>query len=194
MTVTATAYFSSLSILLNNTQVSDQQGSIISLDGGLNQIVELLISVRSSAGKVMVIGNGGSAAIANHMHNDLCKVIGVRALTFYETPMLTAFSNDHGYECVFERNIELWAKSKDLLIAISSSGNSENILRAVQASIERECWVVTLSGFQADNPLRKSGHYNIYTPANEYGFVEAAHSVITHLITDAGMVVRTSDQ
>ena len=75
----------------------------------------------------------------------------MRALTFYETPLLTAYSNDHGYECAFERLVKLWANKEDMLIAISSSGKSENILRAVQVSLERECWIVTLSGFQHDN-------------------------------------------
>ena len=179
------SFFSKVHQLLLNTQASDQNGISLSMDEGAARAVELILSIRSAEGKVMVIGNGGSAAIANHMHNDLCKAIKVRALTFYETPLLTAYSNDHGYEIAFEQLVKLWADRGNMLVAISSSGKSENILRAVQVALERECCVVTLSGFQADNPLRKLGNYNFYVPSLEYGCVESAHAILTHFLTDS---------
>ena len=139
----------------------------------------------------MIIGNGGSAAIASHMHNDLCKAVGIRAIIFNEPSLLTALSNDHGYGCVFERPIELWADSGDLLLAISSSGQSENILRAVRASLAPGCQVITLSGFKSDNPLRGMGHLNFYVPAQDYGLVELVHSGLTHFLTDRSMTSQT---
>jgi len=186
----ATAYFHKLSELLLSTQVTDRHDKVLSLDEGTNRAVDLILSVRSASGKVMLIGNGGSAAIAIHMQNDLCKAVGVRAIVFYETPMLTALSNDHGYGCVFERPIELWANTGDLLLAISSSGQSENILRGVRTSLARGCQIITLSGFGADNPLRYMGHLNFYAPSQVYGYVEAAHSVLAHFLTDCAMMSR----
>ena len=184
----ATSYFHKVSELLQSTQVSDGQGAVLSLDEGANRVVDLILSARSASGQVVVIGNGGSAAIASHMQNDLCKAVGVRALAFYESPLLTALANDHGYRCVFERPVELWANSGDLLVAISSSGQSENILRAVRASVARGCQVTTLSGFSADNPLRRMGDVNFYVPSQVYGYVEAAHSVLAHFLTDSAMM------
>ena len=180
----ATSYLQHLSELLQGTRVTDQQGTVLSLDEGINKAVALVLSVKAASGKVMVIGNGGSAAIASHVQNDLCKAVGVRAMVFYEAPLLTALSNDHGYGCVFEHGVQLWADTGDLLVAISSSGQSENILRAVRASVARGCQVITLSGFRADNPLRRMGHLNLYVSSQNYGYVEAAHSVLTHLLTD----------
>ena len=187
----ATSYFRKLFDLLQSTQVTDREGTPLSLDEGVNRAIDLILSLRSASGKVMLIGNGGSAAIASHMHNDLCKAVGVRAITFGEPPLLTALSNDHGYKCVFERPVELWANTGDLMVAISSSGRSENILRAVRASAARGCQVITLSGFSADNPLRRMGHLNLYVPSQVYGFVESVHSVLAHVLTDYAMMSRS---
>lgn len=184
------AYFHTVSELLLNLQVTNQHGAVLSLDEGTTRAVDMILSVRSTSGKVMLIGNGGSAAIASHMQNDLCKGVGVRAIVFSEPPLLTALSNDHGYECVFERPVELWTDTGDLLLAISSSGQSENILRAVRASLARGCQVIALSGFKADNPLRRMGHLNFYVPSQVYGYVELVHSALAHFLTDCAMMSR----
>jgi len=135
--------------------------------------------------KVMLIGNGGSAAIVSHMHNDLCMSVGVRAVVFHELPLLTALTNDHGYECVFARPLELWADPGDVLFAFSSGGRSTNILGAVRAALARDCQVITLSGFKPDNPLRGMGLLNFYVPSQSYGYVETAHSALAHFLTDS---------
>jgi D-sedoheptulose 7-phosphate isomerase len=182
-----TSYLHKLSELLLSTCVTDQYDRGLRLDEGTRKAIELLLQVKSTSRKAMVIGNGGSAAIASHTQNDLCKAVGLRAVGMYEVPLLTALSNDYSYEDVFEREIEFWADKGDLLIAISSSGRSENILRAVRTALQHECSVITLSGFQADNPLRRMGHLNFYVPAETYGYVETAHAVLTHLFTDYAM-------
>ena len=180
----ATSYFKCLYDLLRSAQVTDGRGAVLSLDEGANKAVGMILSVKSGSRKVMVIGNGGSAAIASHMKSDLCRSVGVRAMTFSEAPLLTALANDYGYECVFERSVKLWAGAGDLLVAISSSGQSENILRAVQAAAAQGCQIITLSGFRADNPLRRLGGLNFYIPSPDYGYVELAHSALTHFLTD----------
>jgi len=180
----ATSYFKNLNDLLLRAQVTDGHGAVLSLDEGASKAVEIILSVESGSGKVMVIGNGGSAAIASHMKSDLCRSVGVRAVTFSEAPLLTALANDYGYGCVFERSVKLWAGTGDLLVAISSSGQSENILRAVEAAAAQGCQIITLSGFRADNPLRRLGGLNFYIPSQDYGYVELAHSALTHFLTD----------
>lgn len=184
----ATSYVRSLSDVLLSTQVTDGNGTRLPLDEQANKVVDMILAVKSAGKKVMLVGNGGSAAIASHMHNDLCKSVGVRAIVFHELPLLTALTNDHCYECVFERPLELWGDPGDLLFAVSSSGQSENILRAAQAALARGCQVITLSGFNSGNQLRGMGHLNFYVPSQSYGYVEMAHSVLAHFLTDCAAI------
>ena len=141
--------------------------------------------VLKNEGKVMLVANGGSAAVASHMHNDISKACGIRALVFTETPLLTALSNDNGYESAYETTTQLWAQPDDLLIAISSSGKSENTLRAARAARSAGAGVITLSGFEPDNPLRTIGDLNFYVQSGHYGLVETSHAAISHYLTDA---------
>jgi len=183
-----TDYFQKLSELLLGLQVTDGDGTVLSLNEATDKAVDMILRVKQASRKVMLIGNGGSAAIASHMQNDLCKAVGVRAIVFNEPSLLTAFSNDYGYECVFEQPVKLWADTGDVLLAISSSGRSENIIRGVRASLAQGCQVITLSGFNADNPLRHMGHLNFYVSSQVYGYVELVHSVLTHFLTDCAMM------
>jgi D-sedoheptulose 7-phosphate isomerase len=137
-----------------------------------------------SAKKVIIIGNGGSAAIASHMQNDLCKACGIRAMVLTEAPLLTALSNDDHYMKVYAKLTDLWIDKGDLLIAISSSGESHNIIGAAITARLNNANVITLSGFKMDNPLRRKGAVNFYIPSMDYGVVELSHSIITHYLTD----------
>jgi len=103
--------------------------------------------------------------------------------------LLTALTNDHGYECVFDRPIGLWADPLDTLIAVSTSGESLNILRGVKSAVDRGCRVLTMSGFQPTNRLRQLGELNVYVPAPSYGYVELTHSVLAHCLTDLAMTM-----
>jgi len=137
-----------------------------------------------NAKKVIVIGNGGSAAIASHMQNDLCKACGIRAMVLTETSLLTALSNDLNYNEAYPELVKLWADKGDTLVAISSSGKSENIIKSCRIAKQKGCSVITLSGFSTNNHLRKEGDVNFYIPSMDYGVVELSHSIITHYITD----------
>lgn len=189
-----TGYFQKLSELLLGLQVTSGDGTVLLLDEATDKAVDMILRVKEPSQKVMLIGNGGSAAIASHMQNDLCKAVGVRAIVFNEPSLLTAFSNDYGYECVFEHPVKLWADTSDLLLAISSSGQSKNILRGVRASLVRGCQIITLSGFSADNPLRRMGHLNFYVSSKAYGYVELVHSVLTHFLTDCAMMSQSEKE
>ena len=183
----ATLYTARLNDLLLGTKVTDSDRTEIELDSGVDKAVDVILDIYDSSEKAMVIGNGGSAAIASHMQNDLCKAVGVKSLVFNEQPLLTALANDNRYGSVFEYPINIWAQQNDLLIGISSSGESENILRGARIAKTRGCRLITFSGFSMDNQLRKLGDINFYTPSSEYGYVEVVHSALTHMITDMAM-------
>ena len=187
----AADYLRRVSRLMLDTQVTDRGGAPLALDEGAEAAVQMVLSLARSSRKAMLIGNGGSAAIVSHIQNDLCKAVGVQALVFTEQPLLMALANDDGYETVFEMPVRLWAQPGDLMIGVSSSGGSENILRAVRASQEKGCGVITLTGFSPDNPLRRLGNLNFYVESDVYGHVESAHAALTHFLTDrAASLVR----
>jgi D-sedoheptulose 7-phosphate isomerase len=188
MTQDITSFFTELNRILAHTEVTDRQGNLLGLDKGAEQAVNMILETSRCGAKVMAMGNGGSAAIASHFHNDLCKAAGIRSLAFYDTPLLTALANDHGYACVFERPLEMWAEKQDLAVIISSSGESENILRAGASASRIGCRIITFSGFNTDNSLRKLGDINFYLSSKSYGFVEVGHSVIAHFLTDQAML------
>lgn len=130
--------------------------------------------------RVIFVGNGGSAAIASHMAIDYSKNGGVRALALNDPAALTCLANDFGYEQVFAKQIEYQAQSGDVAVLISSSGKSRNMLFAAQSARSAGCLVITLSGFDRDNPLRKLGEVNFYVPSRDYGVVEISHLAILH--------------
>jgi D-sedoheptulose 7-phosphate isomerase len=137
--------------------------------------------------RLFFIGNGGSAGICSHLAVDFSKNGGMRALALNDSSMLTCIGNDYGYEHVFEKQIEWQARSGDIVIAISSSGRSANILNGVKAARAQGSAVYTLSGFGADNPLRKTGDVNFYLADLSYGIVEIGHLTILHMVLDLEM-------
>ena len=122
------------------------------------------------------------------------RTAGLRALAFNDPSALTCLGNDLGYENVFAKQLEFHARPGDLLIAISSSGMSPNILGAVKEARARGCKVVTYSGFSESNALRRTGDVNFYVRGQdkEYGFVEVAHLALCHAVLDIDMGWGTS--
>jgi D-sedoheptulose 7-phosphate isomerase len=134
--------------------------------------------------RVFVIGNGGSAAIASHVAIDLMRA-GIAAMTLSDIAAMTCLTNDHGYERVFSDQISLHGAKDNVLIAISSSGKSKNILRCCDvAKFFKKMKVITFSGFDVINELRRLGDINFWTPSKAYGHIELAHQTILHAITD----------
>jgi D-sedoheptulose 7-phosphate isomerase len=177
-------HFNTLYHLQLNTIITDQQGKTIQLDEGFKRYIECVKSIRSHRNKLIMIGNGGSAGVASHLAIDYSKNGRLHAITLSDPSALTCLSNDYGYEHVFEKQIEYHANQGDVLIAISSSGNSENILNAVAAAKAMGCTVITFSGFDTMNRLSQLGYLNFYVPSKEYGFVEVAHLSLGHAMLD----------
>ena len=134
--------------------------------------------------KVIVVGNGGSAAMASHVAVDFTKAAGIRAVNFNEADLITCFANDYGYEHWVEKSLEAYADKGDLAILISSSGKSQNILNAAEKANEMGMSVITISGFLTDNPLRKLGDLNLWVDSTEYNIVEMTHHVWLVAIID----------
>ncbi|MBX2902827.1 MAG: SIS domain-containing protein [Chitinophagales bacterium] len=172
---------------LEQTAVSNQNGTSILLENAVAAIVAQLQALQQHNRKLMLVGNGGSAGITSHMALDFWKNGKVKATAFNDASLLTAIANDYSYPEVFAKPIETFAEAGDMLFAISASGNSPNILNAAKAAIERNCTVVTFSGFSQENKLRGLGDFNFYVPAFSYGLVETLHAHLIHLLLDAKM-------
>ena len=149
----------------------------------LRYVIDAFLRAHDTGCKVMLVGNGGSAAIASHIAVDLSKNAGIRATAFNDASALTCLANDYGYEDVFRKQVLYYGVRGDVLVAISSSGRSPNILRAADAA-RSLMPVFTFSGFEADNPLRQMGDLNFYVPSNSYGLVETAHQLLLHYVVD----------
>lgn len=159
----------------------------------IKKVVGILDSARKKGSRIYLIGNGGSAAIASHFANDLNKtVLGhkgdkntkrFQAICLSDNvPVLTAWANDVGYEKIFSEQLKNFAKPKDILIAISSSGNSSNIIEAVKIARKLSLAVIGFVGF-AGGKLMEMADAKIFVPSFEYSIVESAHESICHLIT-----------
>ena len=151
---------------------------------GLEKLVSIFAGVKRAEGNVFFIGNGGSAGIAMHMTADFLKNGKMRAVNMYNPATLTCLGNDFGIEFIFSKQLELLARPGDLLVAISSSGNSPNILRGIKVAKGKGCKVITLTGFREDNKARQLGDFNVYVPSMEYGIVESVHNIILQQVVD----------
>lgn len=138
---------------------------------------KLIANVKSSGKKLIIVGNGGSAAMASHVCVDFVKVAGIRAVNFNEADLITCFANDYGYENWLSQALNSYADPGDLLIAISSSGASKNILESLKKAREMNLKTITLSGFKSDNMSRGMGDVNFWVDSTEYNTVEMVHHI-----------------
>ncbi len=141
-------------------------------------------------GKILLFGNGGSAADAQHIAAELVgrykkdrEALAAIALTT-DTSAITAIGNDYGYEYVFVRQIEALAKKEDMLIGISTSGNSENVLRALHKGKEIGCKTIGLSG-KGGGKMDRVCDLNIVIPSNDTARIQEMHIMIGHIISEA---------
>ena len=172
---------------LSSTQATDAAGNPLSVDEAIDRVHAAMRRLVRTPNKVMFVGNGGSAGIAGHLAIDFAKNGGVRSVTFNDASSLTCLGNDLGYDQVFAKQVEMQGLPGDVLIAISSSGQSPNILKAVAQAKAIDCACITLSGFKPGNTLRTLGSVNFYVASDVYGFVETAHQAILHAILDTAM-------
>ena len=150
----------------------------------IDKSVELILECKKNNGKVFIVGNGGSSSIASHVSVDFVKVANIPSDTFNNVNLITCFSNDYGHDNWVKEAIRAYTNKNDMLILISSSGTSKNIVNAAKYCKENRISLITMSGFNIDNPLSKLGNINIHIPSNKYNFIEMAHHIILVSIVD----------
>ena len=150
----------------------------------LLKIKLLFQNTSKKGGKVILAGNGGSAAMASHMAVDITKNAGIRAVTFNEYDLITTLANDFGYENWIAKAIQFYHNPKDVIVLISASGQSLNVINAAIKSKEFELPVITFSGMSPHNPLRKQGDINLWVDSNIYNIVEMTHQIWLLAIVD----------
>lgn len=170
--------------LLAGSEFTDAGGTRLSLEDGIARAMQMLRAARERSNSVYLVGNGGSAGIASHATTDFVNVAKLRAQTVHDSSLLTCMANDYGYENAFARILSHLAGRDDVLVAISSSGKSANIRNAAATVKQKGGQVLTLSGFERDNPLRAMGDLNVWLDSRDYGFVEIGHQFILHNIAD----------
>lgn len=163
----------------------------VAVETAILEVIQRIERLRNEGKTMFWIGNGGSAAIAVHSTLDYFKTANIKTQAFYDGPMMSCLGNDYGYPSVFQKPLEIFANPGDMLFAISSSGKSANIINAVEVAQTKQCHIITLSGFEPDNPLRAMGDINFYVPKNHYGFVELSHAVLCHSFLDLYMTRNT---
>jgi D-sedoheptulose 7-phosphate isomerase len=178
------ANVSELNACLGSLSVWDDAGETIDPDLGFSRLREATLRLRKAGNMVYFIGNGASAAMASHISADLAKNAYLHTRVFTDLSLLTALANDLCYEEVFAEPLRRFLKKGDMLVAISSSGRSANIIRAAREAGNLGGIVVTLSAMKPDNPLRTLGTYNFYVPADTYGLAETSHAAILHFWVD----------
>lgn len=153
----------------------------------LHSAAKKIHSSNKKGGKVIIVGNGGSAGIANHATMDFTKVAGYRAVNFNESSTITCLANDYGYENWVKMAIKFYADKNDVVILISSSGKSKNIINAAKMTKKMGINLITFSGFSKNNQLKKLGDLNFWTNSKHYNNIENSHqlwllSIIDYLI------------
>ena len=146
---------------------------------------DVMVSVQKSKNKIMIFGNGGSAAIASHFSVDLTKNAKIRCFNFNESDLITCFSNDYGYEKWVEKTISFYGDKDDVLIIISASGKSKNMIYGCEAARTKKFSnIITFTGIDKDNPVSKLGDINFWTDSKAYNFIENIHQIWLLSIVD----------
>lgn len=187
MQAVSTDFFEKLAQITESTVVTDQAGVEFSLIEGLDKAGELVTAQARENKRLYFIGNGANAGITSHMSLDYSINAGIRSQGFTDPALLTATANDFGVENMFAQPMDAYAEEGDIVMALSSSGSSPNVLKAVEVAYKKGCHVITMTGFKADNPLRREGKLNFWVPHHSYALVEVSHHAICHCLLEAIM-------
>ncbi len=174
---------------LNKTIMSAQcklGKKVVDLENGCCAAGRIINDTIESDASIWWVGNGGSAAICSHLSQDLINKLGARSFYSGDASLMTCMANDFGYENVYLKSLEKLVRPKDLLITISSSGNSENIFLCVKMALKRDLDLITLSGFKDNNRLwNMESNLSFFVPADLFGIVELSHEAILHGIIES---------
>ena len=184
MNLTLNSRIQAFARIIALTQVSNVRNQAGDLEAEIKSLRGRLAQLKTDRQNLYIVGNGGSAGVAAHAVTDFFNVAKIRASTLHESSLLTCMANDFGYEHAVARMLGQLLNPGDMVMAISSSGNSMNMRNAAMISREKGAFLITLTGFASDNPLRSLGDINIWLDSCDYGFVEVGHQFILHNIAD----------
>lgn len=170
--------------VLSSMEVTDKPGNRQETEAAVLSLVQMLEDLGDRGGRLYLVGNGGSAGVVSHAVTDFLKFSGLRAMTLHDPSLLTCMANDYGYESAFARVLQTLASPGDVLVAVSSSGQSLNIRNAAEQMWSMGGKTITLSGFRCDNPLRALGDVNVWLDSSDYGMVEIGHQFVLHNLAD----------
>ena len=154
------------------------------IPGLITRLKDRIAEARDSGRKLMLAGNGASASIASHLATDFSKQGKVRAMAFNDANLITALGNDCGYENWIAKALDFYADKGDVLILISSSGKSPNVVKAAREAKARGLYVAAFTGFAADNPLGAAADINFWVDSRSYNIVECTHMILLAGIVD----------
>lgn len=164
--------------------IFENEGEEHPYQDGIVKLIDEFTRIKNTNKKVFFIGNGGSAAIATHMTADFMKNGGMNTYNLFDSAVTTCMGNDYGYHTVFSKPLDFLMDRGDLLVAISSSGKSANIIEGVKVAANKGARIITFTGFSQDNPAKQSGDFNVYVPSSKYGIVESIHNLILQEVVD----------
>lgn len=167
-----------------NSYIKQYQNNITKINKEKLLKTKELILKKNHNNKIIVIGNGGSSSIASHFSVDMTKNAKIKTINFNETNLISCFSNDYGFENWIKKSIEYYADKGDILIAISSSGKSKNIINAAKYFKKKIGPVVTFTGMKLKNELMKVGTINFYVNTSSYNIIENVHQFYLLLLVD----------
>jgi len=173
-------YADAIASALRGLLVTDREGRDIQTADGFAHWVAMTHDTDARGGQLFMIGNGGSAGMASHMVTDALTNGRLRAIAMTDPTLLTATANDLSFDDVFAVQVERLGRAGDLLIALSCSGNSPNIVKAMDAARSHGLQTVTVTAMKADNTCRARGDLNFYVPLARYGLAQSAHQIILH--------------
>jgi len=171
---------SNLHNLFQTMEARDRSGNELQHDLAFQQWLDYALKVRAKKGYLFLIGNGASSSMASHFATDITKNGSIKTHVFSDSSLLSAVGNDYSFTELYSKPLQWYGENDDLLIAISSSGNSENIIEACKEARKNAIQIITLSAMKHDNKLRQLGDLNFYLAAPTYGLAESGHAVILH--------------
>ncbi len=167
--------------------VTTQGTNTISQEEAFQKWSDITTNLKNANKDMYFVGNGASAAMAAHMSADASKNGEIKAHCFNESSLMTAIGNDIDYTDVFAYPLNRYANEGDVLVTISSSGNSPNIIKAIEVARSKKMTIITLSGMKEDNKSRNMGDLNFWIPSKSYGIVESTHQCLLHCWLDKYM-------
>ena len=146
--------------------------------------IQIIKKIKKNKGNIFLVGNGGSSSIASHVSVDFVKTAKIKSSTFNNSNLITCFANDFGHDNWIVEAVKSYISKNDMLILISSSGKSKNIINAAKYCKKNQIDLITLTGFNKNNKISKLGNVNFHISSNQYNFIEMSHHIILVYLVD----------